>query len=62
MKLSAVWQTVCGKYQPVALLGQGTFGQVLKARELATGKFVAIKLIRNVFRTSYESRKVLREI
>lgn len=43
-------------------MGAGTFGQVVKARDLKTGQAVAIKLIRNVFRNSYESRKVLREI
>lgn len=43
-------------------MGEGTFGQVVKAKDLMTGKPVAIKLIRNVFQNSYESRKVLREI
>jgi serine/threonine protein kinase len=43
-------------------MGEGSFGQVVKAKDLMTGKPVAIKLIRNVFQNSYESRKVLREI
>lgn len=62
IKLNAVWQTICGRYQPITFLGEGTFGQVIKAKDLQTGQFVAIKLIRDIFSNSYESRKVLREI
>ena len=62
IKLSAVWQTICSRYQPISFMGEGTFGQVIKAKDLKTGQAVAIKLIRNVFRNNYESRKVLREI
>ena len=62
IKLGAVWQTICHRYQPITFLGEGTFGQVVKARDLKSGKLVAIKLIRNAFSSNYESRKLLREI
>ena len=43
-------------------LGKGAFGEVLKARHLETQQIVAIKCIKNVFRTEYDCRKVLREL
>ncbi|KAK1756272.1 kinase-like domain-containing protein [Echria macrotheca] len=36
------------RYQMVRLLGQGTFGKVVQARDKRQGKFVAIKIIRSV--------------
>ncbi|KAK1831690.1 kinase-like domain-containing protein [Podospora conica] len=36
------------RYQMVKLLGQGTFGKVVQAREKRTNKLVAIKIIRSV--------------
>ncbi|KAK0710871.1 kinase-like domain-containing protein [Lasiosphaeris hirsuta] len=36
------------KYQMIKLLGQGTFGKVVQAREKKRGKLVAIKIIRSV--------------
>mmetsp|Transcript_5690 Transcript_5690/g.8249 ORF Transcript_5690/g.8249 Transcript_5690/m.8249 type:complete len:1322 (+) Transcript_5690:203-4168(+) len=35
------------EYQIVSLLGQGTFAQVFKCRDLATGKHVAVKIVKN---------------
>lgn len=43
-------------------MGQGSFGQVVKAQDLKTGEFVAIKLIERVFEDAYHSKKVLREL
>jgi len=36
------------RYQVVQLLGQGTFGKVVKAKDRRRGKYVAIKIIRSV--------------
>jgi dual specificity protein kinase YAK1 len=35
------------KYLVIDMLGQGTFGQVFKAQHLATGRFSAIKVLKN---------------
>ena len=56
------WKPITKKYQLVEHIGQGAFGQVVKARNFATGDFVAIKQIKNIFRNYYECRKVMREI
>ena len=43
-------------------LGEGSFGQVIKAQNLHTGQIVAIKFINNIFRDLYHAKKVVREI
>ncbi|KAL2752891.1 hypothetical protein ACRALDRAFT_1036315 [Sodiomyces alcalophilus JCM 7366] len=48
------------KYQMVQLLGQGTFGKVVKARDRKRNKFVAIKIIRSVQKYRDASRIELR--
>lgn len=50
------------EYQILGLLGEGSFGQVVRAMHLATKKIYAIKLVRNIFENLYEAKKVLREI
>lgn len=44
------------------MIGTGSYGQVVQARCKQTEKIVAIKLIKDVLRTDYETIKVLREI
>jgi serine/threonine protein kinase len=44
------------------LLGEGSFGQVVKAQHIATGKIYAIKLVTKVFKDEFTARKILREI
>ncbi|KAM0324324.1 hypothetical protein ACHAQA_008103 [Verticillium albo-atrum] len=48
------------KYQMVQLLGQGTFGKVVKARDRRRNKMVAIKIIRSVQKYRDASRIELR--
>ena len=31
------------KYEPIGIVGEGVYGEVLKCRNLETGEFVAIK-------------------
>jgi serine/threonine protein kinase len=35
---------------------------VVQARHISTGQDVAIKLVNNIFKNNYETKKVLREI
>lgn len=62
VKLGSVWKTIVSRYELSTYIGAGSFGQVIKARCMRTGKMVAIKQISNIFRNSYETRKVIREI
>ena len=62
LDLGPEWKTITKKYQLISHIGQGAFGQVVKAKNFSTGDFVAIKQIKNIFRNYYECRKVMREI
>jgi dual specificity tyrosine-phosphorylation-regulated kinase 2/3/4 len=44
------------RYEVVGSLGKGSFGQVLKCRDHATGEFVAIKIIRNKKRFHHQAQ------
>ena len=60
--LSHDWSTVKEKYKLTAHLGQGASGEVVSGKNRETGEKVAIKLIKNVSKSVYSARKVLREI
>lgn len=49
-------------YKLLEELGKGSFGTVVKAKDRKTGQKVAIKLMRDVSKSSYSLRKLLREI
>ena len=51
-----------GRYIPIRTIGQGAFGSVCSAKDLATGKTVAIKKISNTFAKLQDCRRTLREI
>lgn len=56
------FQKLKEKYQILSLKDEGTFSKVYKAKCLETGQLVAVKHLSNIFRTSYEARKVIREL
>ena len=49
------------EYRLISKIGEGTFSEVLKAQRIQTGKFVAIKCMKNHFDT-IEQVNNLREI
>lgn len=49
-------------YEFLMPLGQGSFGEVMKARHLHSQKIVAIKLLKDVFDHEYNSKKLISEI
>ena len=56
LDLSSTWDDVLEEYTITRLLGDGAYGTVVEAKSKATGERVAIKLIRNCFRSVYSSR------
>mmetsp|Transcript_32630 Transcript_32630/g.49889 ORF Transcript_32630/g.49889 Transcript_32630/m.49889 type:complete len:92 (+) Transcript_32630:1-276(+) len=56
------WVPILGKYRPLALLGSGTFGDVLKAEHKATGEIVAVKRFNLKCMVDEALQKILREI
>lgn len=43
-------------------IGQGSYGTVVKAKHLPTGKYVAIKKVSNVFSNPTDAKRLLREV
>ena len=54
--LPSIWNTVSIDYNITKKLGEGAYGTVVEAKSKLTGERVAIKLIRNCFRSVYSSR------
>lgn len=50
------------RYEWIETLGNGAYGTVFKARQLATGELVAIKHLSNIFVDRIRARRALREI
>lgn len=61
-KLPKIWKQVKKDYKLIEIIGQGSFGTVVKAQTRVNRKYVAIKLIEGITKTSYTARKVLREV
>jgi male germ cell-associated kinase len=57
-----LWRHVRKDYKLLEEMGQGSYGQVIKAMKRDTKAIVAIKLMKNIFGDSYQARKTLREI
>jgi serine/threonine protein kinase len=56
------WLKVKENYKLTEVLGQGTFGKVVAAKERKTGKKVAIKFISARFDSKENVKAILREL
>ena len=56
------WKHLMNDYELYNLVGQGTYGDVLKAKSKQTGQIVAIKHIKRCTNSSSASRKTISEV
>ena len=61
-EMDRAWKFIEEEYEILDIIGSGSYGQVVRARQRETGHILAIKLIKDVFYNTYEAKKVLREI
>ncbi|CAF0788097.1 unnamed protein product [Rotaria sordida] len=69
-KKDELYTTSCGhctftlpvRYQDLVLIGQGTYGIVVRATNTTTGKYVAIKKILRPFETDIHAKRTYREL
>ncbi len=61
-KLSSKWKQLKGRYKLLNVIGEGTFGQVVQAKERETGVLCAIKCITADFSDSNNLRNIVREL
>ena len=60
--MSQNWNSVLNDYHLHKIIGKGSFGQVVKGSCKITSQIVAIKNINNIFVSSYDAIKIIREI
>ena len=56
------WGTILDKYEPLKVLGSGSYGKVIEAIDKTTKKKVAIKKINELFHDLIDTKRILREI
>jgi len=61
-RLSSHWKVIREKYKLLDVIGEGTFGKVIKGRERDSGRLVAIKFIEADFTTVNAIRNLIREL
>ena len=57
-----MWSSIESNYKVLKPLGEGTFGEVVLAKNIHTSQKVAIKRMDNIFHSPYNFKKVVREI
>jgi len=61
-RLSSHWKNIREKYKLLDVIGEGTFGKVVKARNRDSGITVAIKFIETDLKSVNPLRNILREL
>ena len=56
------WGPILEKFEPIKILGSGTYGKVVEAIDKTTKKRVAIKKINGLFIDLIDTKRILREI
>ena len=56
------WGPILDKYEPIKVLGAGSYGKVIESIDKSTQKKVAIKKVNELFVDLVDSKRVLREI
>ena len=62
LDLSSAWDIASAYYNLEEIVGEGSYGQVIKGKCKKTSREVAIKFIQNVCESDYDCVKVIREI
>lgn len=62
ISLSPIWRHAYHNYEFIQLIGVGSYGEVVQAKQRKTGRIVAIKLINDIFKNEYDSKKIIREV
>jgi serine/threonine protein kinase len=61
-KLQSKWKQLKGKYKLINVLGEGTFGQVVHAKDRESGNQCAIKYVTTDFKDTNSVRNIIREL
>ena len=56
------WGPILSKYEPIKVLGSGSYGKVIEAVKIKNKKKVAIKRIDSLFEDLIDTKRILREI
>ena len=56
------WMPILDKYEPLKVLGSGSYGQVIQAKSKLTNQTVAIKRVTGLFEDLIDTKRILREI
>ena len=60
--LAKEWGPILDKYEPIKVLGAGSYGKVIEAIDKTTKKKVAIKKVNELFLDLIDTKRILREI